>query len=86
MNTCIHSTGPHITVHSSPVVPYIGSSTSSAGLVTDAVDTIEWAHKKMQEETEAQRMAEQCPAMADALNAVLESQQQFKTIVALGST
>ena len=48
-----------------------------------AVEAIGWAHKKMEEEKEARAMAEQYPTVADALNAVWESEQQLKTIVAL---
>ncbi len=113
MNTRISSTGSHITVNSSPTIPYISPSTPSAGLVRYygnemqvydgatwqtasstvnialtpfAVDAIEWAHKKMQEEAEARRMAEQYPAVADALGAVREAEEQLKTIVALCRT
>lgn len=53
------------------------------GLNPYAEDAIDWAHKKMEEEREARRMAEEYPAVADALNAVWESEQQLKTIVAL---
>ena len=59
------------------------TSSVNIALTGVAVDAIEWAHKKMLEEAEARRMAEQYPAVADALNAVWESEQQLKTIVAL---
>ena len=112
MNTRIYSAGSHITVDSSSV-PYISSSTPSAGLVRYcgnemqvydgaawltvtssvnialtgvAVEAIEWAHKKMLEEAEARRMAEQYPAVADAMGAVREAEQQLKMVVALCRT
>jgi hypothetical protein len=53
------------------------------GLNPYAEDAIDWVHKRMAEEKEARAMAEQYPAVADALNAVWESEQQLKTIVAL---
>ena len=53
------------------------------GLNPDAEQILDWAREKMQEEKEARAMAEQYPAVADALNAVWESEQQLKTIVAL---
>jgi hypothetical protein len=58
-------------------------STASVGLSGEAEEIMTWARKKMQEEKEARAMAEQYPAVADALNAVWESEQQLKTIVAL---
>ena len=62
--------------------------TSSVNIaLTSAAETAsDWAMKKMEEEKEARRMAEQYPAVADALNAVWESEQQLKTIVALCKT
>ena len=56
------------------------------GLNPHAELILDWAHKKMEEEKEARAMAEQYPAVADALNAVWESEQQLKTIVALCRT
>jgi uncharacterized damage-inducible protein DinB len=54
--------------------------------LVEAETAIDWAMKKMEEEKEARAMAEQYPAVADALNAVWESEQQLKTIVALCRT
>jgi hypothetical protein len=56
---------------------------ATVGLTGTAETAIDWALKKMEEEQEARAMAEQYPAVADALNAVWESEQQLKTIVAL---
>ena len=56
---------------------------ATVGLTGTAETAIDWAMKKMEEEKEARAMAEQYPAVADALNAVWESEQQLKTIVAL---
>tara|TARA_R110000868_G_scaffold33122_4_gene120636 strand:- start:4977 stop:5315 length:339 start_codon:yes stop_codon:yes gene_type:complete len=56
---------------------------ATVGLTGQAEAAIDWAHKKMEEEREARAMAEQYPAVADALNAVWESEQQLKTVVAL---
>jgi hypothetical protein len=56
---------------------------ATVGLTGQAETAIDWAMKKMEEEKEARAMAEQYPAVADALNAVWESEQQLKTIVAL---
>jgi flagellar hook-basal body complex protein FliE len=39
--------------------------------------------KKMEEEKEARAMAEQYPAVADAMGAVREAEQQLKMVVAL---
>ena len=59
------------------------SSTVNISLTPNAIDAIEWAHKKMLEEQEARRMAEQYPAVADALGAVREAEKQLKMVVAL---
>ena len=56
---------------------------ATVGLTSTAETAIDWAMKKMEEEREARAMAEQYPAVADALNAVWESEQQLKTVVAL---
>ena len=71
---------------------YNGSSwlplggTANVGLSPEAEEIMAWAREKMRAEREARAMAEQYPAVADALNAVWESEQQLKTIVALCRT
>lgn len=68
---------------------YDGSSwlplggTANVGLSPEAEEIMNWARKKMQEEKEARRMAEEYPAVADAIGAVREAEQQLKTVVAL---
>jgi hypothetical protein len=75
--------------HNQQVQVYDGSSwlamgsTANIGLSGEAEAIMNWARKKMEEEREARAMAEQYPAVANALNAVWESEQQLKTIVAL---
>jgi hypothetical protein len=59
---------------------------ATVGLTGQAETAIDWALNKMDEEKEARAMAEQYPAIADALNAVWESKQQLKTVVALCRT
>jgi hypothetical protein len=61
-------------------------SRPTVGLSGEAEEIMTGHVKKMQEEKEARAMAEQYPAVADALNAVWESEQQLKTIVALCRT
>ena len=56
------------------------------GLNPEAEQILDWARAKMQQEQEAQAMAEQYPAVADAMGAVREAEQQLKTIVALCRT
>jgi hypothetical protein len=58
-------------------------SSVNIALTGVAVEAIEWARKKMQEEQEARAMAEQYPAVADAMGAVREAEEQLKTVVAL---
>ena len=75
--------------HNNQMQVYDGSSWlamgsgANVGLSGEAEAIMNWARKKMEEEREARAMAEQYPAVADALNAVWESEQQLKTIVAL---
>jgi hypothetical protein len=53
------------------------------GLNPHAELILDWADKKMHEEREARAMAEQYPAVADAMGAVREAEEQLKTVVAL---
>ena len=61
----------------------VNLGTYHVGLNPHAEDAIDWVHKRMAEEREARRMAEEYPAVADAMGAVREAEQQLKTIVAL---
>ena len=56
------------------------------GLSPHAEVILDWAHKKMEEEREARAMAEQYPAVADAMGAVREAEEQLKMVVALCRT
>ena len=58
----------------------------TVGLNGVAETAIDWALDKIQQEKEARAMAEQYPAVADALGAVRESEQQLKMVVALCRT
>ena len=75
--------------HNNQMQVYDGSSwlamgsSANVGLSPEAEEIMIWAREKMRAEQEARAMAEQYPAVADALNAVWESEQQLKTIVAL---
>ena len=75
--------------HNNQLQVYDGSSwllmsgTANVGLSPEAEEIMNWARKKMQEEAEARAMAEQYPAVADAMGAVREAEQQLKTVVAL---
>lgn len=53
------------------------------GLNSDAELLLDWVSKRRDEEAEARRMAEQYPAVADAMGAVREAEEQLKTVVAL---
>ena len=81
MINSIMSMGKHIIVGGGTGASNYVNTT--VGLTGQAEAAIDWAHKKMEEEREARAMAEQYPAVADALNAVWESEQQLKTVVAL---
>ena len=59
---------------------------ATVGLAGPAETAIDWALDKMEQEREARRMAEQYPAVADAMGAVRESEEQLKTVVALCRT
>ena len=62
------------------------SSTASVGLSAEAEEIMNWAREKMQQEREARAMALDYPAVADALGAVREAQEQLRTVVALCRT
>ncbi len=53
------------------------------GLTPDAELLLDWVSKRRDEEAEARRLAEQYPAVADAMGAVREAEEQLKTVVAL---
>jgi len=59
---------------------------ATVGLAGPAETAIDWALDKMEQEREARRMAEQYPAVADAMGAVREAEQQLKMVVALCRT
>lgn len=59
---------------------------ATVGLTGTAETAIDWALDKIEQEKEARRMAEQYPAVADALGAVREAEQQLKMVVALCRT
>jgi hypothetical protein len=59
---------------------------ATVGLTGTAETAIDWALNRMEQEKEARRMAEQYPAVADALGAVREAEEQLKTVVALCRT
>jgi len=56
---------------------------ATVGLTGTAETAIDWALNKMEQEKEARAMAEQYPAVADAMGAVREAEEQLKTVVAL---
>jgi hypothetical protein len=56
------------------------------GLTPDAELLLDWVRKRRDEETEARVMAEQYPAVADALAAVHEAEEQLKMVVTLCRT
>lgn len=78
--------------HNSQLQVYDGSvwlpmsTTATVGLTGEANEIMEWGRRKMSEEREARAMSEQHPAVADALGAVHEAEQQLKTVVALCRT
>ena len=78
--------------HNQQVQVYDGSSwlamgsAVNIGLTGEAGEILNWAREKMQQEKEARAMAEQYPAVADALNSVWEAEQQLKTVVTLCRT
>ena len=53
------------------------------GLNPHAENLLDWVSKRRDEEAEARRMAEEYPAVADAMGAVREAEEQLKTVVAL---
>jgi hypothetical protein len=56
---------------------------ATVGLTGTAETAIDWALDKIQQEKEFRAMAEQYPAVADAMGAVREAEEQLKTVVAL---
>ena len=90
-NTGLMSVGQlQFNTHSQQLEVYNGISwqplnqgTYYVGLNPRAEDILDWAAKKMEQEQEERAMVEQYPAVADAMGAVREAEQQLKTVVAL---
>ena len=61
----------------------VNLGTYHVGLNPHAEDLLDWVSKRRDEEAEARRMAEQYPAVADAMGAVREAEEQLKMVVAL---
>lgn len=59
---------------------------ATVGLTGPAETAIDWALNRMEQEKEARAMSDQYPAVADALGAVREAEEQLKTVVALCRT
>jgi hypothetical protein len=56
---------------------------ASVGLNPDAEAAIEWAHRQMTEERRLAVLANDHPAVADALAAVKKAQEQVRIVTAL---
>ena len=56
---------------------------ATVGLTGTAETAIDWALNKIEQEKEARAMAEHYPAVADALGAVCEAEEQLKMVMAL---
>jgi serine phosphatase RsbU (regulator of sigma subunit) len=61
----------------------LASSYASIELSQDAQDILEWARVKRDQEAKALEMAKTNAAVADALNAVQQAQEQLDIVVAL---
>jgi len=59
------------------------SSYATAGLAPQYQQAIDWAHRKMIEEIEMHKLAEQHPAIADLVDAVATAEEQLRMAVAL---
>ena len=90
-NTGLMSVGQlQFNTHSQQLEVYNGTSWQvlnlgqyHVGLNEHAEDLLDWVSKRRDEEAEARRLAEEYPAVADAMGAVREAEQQLKTVVAL---
>jgi hypothetical protein len=59
------------------------SSYATAGLAPKYQLAIDWAHRKMIEEIQMQKLAEQHPAIADLVDALAKAEEQLRMAVAL---
>lgn len=59
------------------------SEHASFGLSLQANDALEWVQKKMMEEAALSRLAEQYPAVADAVNTVKLAEEKLQVVVTL---
>lgn len=56
---------------------------ASVGLNQQAIDILNWARDKMQEEAKLDQLAKENPTIADALDKYKEAQEQLKMVLAL---
>ena len=61
----------------------LGSPTVDIGLTGNAVSAIQWAEKKMLDEARLHLLAEQHPAIAEAVNKLEKVMDEIKVLVAL---
>jgi hypothetical protein len=60
-----------------------GDSTTMISLTSEATETIMWAQNKMHDERRLLRLAEEFPAVKDALNKLKSVEDELKVITAL---
>jgi maltose-binding protein MalE len=76
MIKAIHTSGKYIQV-------IVGSASTYVNASPDAEAAIDWVQRQMTEEKRLKTLAKEHPAVADALEAVEQAQEQVRIVAAL---
>jgi hypothetical protein len=83
MQGMIRVWGTDIQVFNGSAWTVMPSSYATAGVAPKYQQALDWAHRKMIEEIQMQKLAEQHPAIADLVDAVANAEEQLRMAVAL---
>lgn len=61
----------------------VGGGTASVSLTGEAIEILDWAKKKMSEESKIKRLAETNPTIADALATFEQAAERLQVVISL---
>ena len=85
-NLRFNTSGQRLEVYDGGMWQELNMPHASIGLNPDAEAAIEWAHRQMIEEKRLEILAKKHPAVADAMEAVRQAEEQVRIVAALVDT
>ena len=82
-NLRFNTSGQRLEVYDGSSWQELNMPHASVGLNAEAEQAIEWVRRQMEQEHRLEALAKQHPAVADALEAVSQAQEQVKIVAAL---